>query len=193
MAAHLITNLAATVFVLGDILCAYAYDHRTTDTQTNVESGWTVSTLAASLSCLARPVTATEVASVFVRRVCVYPLYRHRGLALRCVRDASVILSRGRRATLRALLAVYQIFRREESRRVLNDLFIADYCVWVMTAPAQALRSAGAQLAAAASVLSTADVALDLDALEEEAVSRLMATEVRVLCEVMWCNAFVFV
>jgi protein SHQ1 len=50
--------------------------------------------------------------------------------------DCVMILLKGRRAVLRALLAIRRIFKKEDARYLLNKLFLDDLCVW-----AQAIKS----------------------------------------------------
>lgn len=171
---YVLASPAVIHCVLADILAAFVYDHRTTLGEPTVESGWTISTLAASLSWLWLPSSMRDVAVSFARRAVAYPLYRHFGLARRCLEDSARIILSGRRVILKCLLAARRIFARDDLRRPAVELFLDDYCVWVMSAPSEGLRAAGTELAQAVSTLQPAHLGFDLPVLEEEAMRRLM-------------------
>ncbi|KAK2194242.1 hypothetical protein NP493_1g05022 [Ridgeia piscesae] len=94
---------------LVDIIFAYAYDHRTTEGENNVntgylfvhlvdilvESGWTIRKLSATLSWLETYSGPEEVVTACYRRCLSYPLYRHWKLTARVFRDVRHIFSAG--------------------------------------------------------------------------------------------------
>jgi protein SHQ1 len=120
---------------LGDILCGYSYDRRTTGGESTVESAWTIATLSATLGWLEvwRPErdSAGTVILTFLRRALCYPFLRRWDLALLCVRDAATILQNGKRSALSAMLCIHKIMQGSETRYLLNKLFITDYCIWL--------------------------------------------------------------
>jgi protein SHQ1 len=141
------------------ILIGYCYDHRMTCGEPTVESGWTIATLSPLLSWLddvidpsvwsddqsfdekQKPVSTSltlleAVIVACVRRILCYPYIRRWDLAMLALSDCVMILLKGRRAVLRALLAIRRIFKKEDARYLLNKLFLDDLCVW-----AQAIKS----------------------------------------------------
>ena len=118
---------------LVDMLFGWAYDCRITEGEHTVESGWTISRLSATLSHLVEHRGLKEAAVACMRRALAYPLLRHWDLAAAVLADVAELLRLGRRAVLRCLLDMQSVFERDESRHVLNAIYITDYCVWVQS------------------------------------------------------------
>lgn len=99
-------------------------------------------------------------AAACVRRALVFPYLRRWDLAVLCLSDAATMLMCGRRAVLRAVLAVRRLLARTGGDDVsmhylLNTLFLDDYVIWLGALPsAEAdtmLLQAGAALSSALS------------------------------------------
>ena len=142
---------------LVDLLFAYAYDVRTTEGESTVESGWTVRHLSSQLSWLDSFDSVGDACVACVRRSLCYPLVRvprpppvgrslgvqptphglppqvrHLGLSRAVVGDVVTLLRLGRRATLRALLDLRATVQRGgEHGYLLNRVWTDDYCVWL--------------------------------------------------------------
>ena len=130
--------------VLVTILFSYVYDARTTQDDPTPESAWTIASLTPAFSALDPPpyVQRSISASTFtaadlhdtllpsVRRSLCFPLYRSFTLACTCIKDVSVILRKGRRAVLRALLQTKKILDHHEVYYVYSRVWVDDFCVW---------------------------------------------------------------
>ena len=143
---HLITKLERRSLLLGmlDVLYGYAYDHRVTEGDPNVETPWTVSILAPTLSWFEAydpaerkgegqksygPVAAPLVAAV--RRSLIYPYLRYFSFSSLVVTDVLAIVNLGRRAALRCFLAVHRAFETSEMHYMLNKFYVNDYCLFL--------------------------------------------------------------
>jgi protein SHQ1 len=69
-----------------------------------------------------------------IRRSLTYPLYRHWGLAQKVIRDVYVLFRLGKRALLRALLAMKHMFDHHDVYYIYSKLYIDDYCIWIQKA-----------------------------------------------------------
>jgi protein SHQ1 len=114
-----------------DILLAYCYESRITGEDFTVESGWCISQLCSSISCLYTPNTVEEVIESFLVRSITIPLYRNWKLSTLVLSDVKDILSLGRRAVLKVLLNIKNIFEHDELRYLVNKFLIDDYCIWI--------------------------------------------------------------
>ena len=130
-ATDLVDNQYAVLCALVDILYGYAFDQRTTLGDATVESAWTVAKLSRTLSWLDAPASVRDAALACVHRALAYPVFRNWRLACRVLGDVRALLRLGRRAVLRALLAVRRVFARDDGRQYLNTLYIEPYAVWV--------------------------------------------------------------
>ncbi|GMF43123.1 unnamed protein product [Phytophthora fragariaefolia] len=131
---------------LVDILIGFAYEQLTTQGDSGVESTWTVSIVSPTLSWLDSNADLRAVVRSTVRRMITFPFLRQYALALRCVREASEILKRGKRVVLRALLALYRIIEKSETQYLLNSLYIQDYCVWIQSVHDERLQRVSAEV-----------------------------------------------
>ena len=96
----------------------------------NVESGWAIAKLSASLSWFDTQDSVENAVYTSVRRALAFPLYRSWDLACKVVEDVRIILSLGRLSVLRALLKIRRILSKGE-RYILNNLYIDDYLCWL--------------------------------------------------------------
>jgi len=120
---------------LTDILFAYAFDHRTTDGESTVESSWTITTLSVSLSWLDNFIppydTIVDVIRWNIRRSLIYPYVRNHTLSMMIVKDVCQIMLAGRRTIIRCLLHVHQIMEKSDSHYLFNKLYIHPLIGWV--------------------------------------------------------------
>ncbi|XP_022254832.1 protein SHQ1 homolog isoform X2 [Limulus polyphemus] len=165
-----------TLFLgLVDILYAYAYDVRTTEGEQTVESSWTISKLSATLSWLEVFTSLKSVTITTVRRSLCYPLLRNWNLAMKLIKDTQQILSLGRNFVLKCLLKIHDTLNDSDSRYVLNDLYITDYCVWVQNVKSKNFMSLAKALEKVE--INKGDVNLDLEELEAAARLTLLEKE----------------
>jgi len=117
-----------------DVLLAAAYDCRTTEGESTVESGWTINKLSATCACFVEFETVFDVVVSFARRSLIFPLYRNWNLALQCVDDVVEMLKTGHKvAVVKRLLDVYKIFVVGDPRYILNDLYVVDMILWAQS------------------------------------------------------------
>ncbi|KAF7323634.1 CS domain-containing protein [Mycena kentingensis (nom. inval.)] len=155
------------------ILFSYAYDARTTEGDPTPESAWTICALTPAFAALdAAPYSPTaegDLAATLVqsyRRSLAYPLYRSFALAEACRVDVGRLCRSGKRAVLRALLAVKDILAHHDVYYVYNKIWVDDFCVWVQScADEDTLRELGASLLSAE--VSKRDIGWDIEELEE--------------------------
>ncbi|OQS01434.1 hypothetical protein ACHHYP_00735 [Achlya hypogyna] len=130
---HLLSRDEQAVLFGGlcDLLASYAYDLRTTQGDSTVESAWTIMITSSTLAWLNPTADLAAVAKSTLRRVLSYPLLRQHALALRVLEDVVAILKRGKRVVLRCLLTVLDVLGKSDQHYLLNSLFLEDYCVWI--------------------------------------------------------------
>lgn len=117
-----------------DILFAYCYNDRINCGEANVEAGWTIAKVSSTLSWLDTFKSLDQVlVSSFRRSLCI-PLYRNWKISQQVLSDLLFILKQGHRLILKCLLDVRKTFIDGDSRYILNDLYINDYCVWIQYA-----------------------------------------------------------
>lgn len=105
-----------------------------------------------------------------VRRSLCYPLYRHFDLAQTVIKDVQQIFSLGRRALVKAMIAMRSLMNRtEENRYILNDLYISDYCVWIQDQADDDAEFVACKNAVQNFILTKKDVSLELELIEEAA------------------------
>ncbi|XP_076313606.1 protein SHQ1 homolog [Tachypleus tridentatus] len=175
---YLLSKATKQTLFLGlvDILFAYAYDIRTTEGEQTVESSWTISKLSATLSWLEVSIYIIKSVTITsVRRSLCYPLLRNWNLAMKVVKDTQQILSLGRNFVLKCLLKIHETLNDSDSRYVLNDLYITDYCVWIQNIKPKHLMSLAKALEKVE--INKGDVNLDLEELEAAARLALLEKE----------------
>ncbi|KAH7474414.1 Protein SHQ1-like protein [Phytophthora ramorum] len=151
---------------LVDILIGFAYEQLTTQGDSGVESTWTVSIVSPTLSWLDSNADLRAVVRSTVRRMITFPFLRQYDLALRCVREASEVLKRGKRVVLRALLTLYRVVEKSETQYLLNSLYIQDYCVWVQSVTDERLQRVSADLDTHAAAFKKSETGWALEELE---------------------------
>ncbi|XP_060078474.1 protein SHQ1 homolog [Ylistrum balloti] len=126
---------------LVDLLFAYAYNHRSTESENNVESAWTICNLSATLSWLDEFHSIEDVVVSSLRRSLCYPLYRQWAFSTKVLSDTRHILKQGKTYILKCLLEIEDLLTHTYPYYILNNLYITDYCVWIQTASDKRLAS----------------------------------------------------
>ena len=153
-----------------DILFAYAYDLRTNQGEQTPESNWTVAKLSPTLSWLDTCASLRDVVVTCYRRALIFPLFRYHGLSVAVMTDVVCLLRKGRKACLKSLLDIRRLFNQTlDSKYILNDLYITDYCVWMQKVKDKSLDKLASALEQTMVQVSKADLSLDLDLLEQAA------------------------
>ncbi|KAI5701062.1 hypothetical protein M8J75_005735 [Diaphorina citri] len=157
----------AVLLSLVNILYAYCYDVRTTMGEHTVESGWTVNKLSSALCWLQSFTSLKQVLISSMRRSLCYPLYREWRLSCAIQQDVNTILSQGKRSILKCLLSIHSIFNSSEPRYILNQLYIQDYCIWILQVSDKRIRKLAEAFKEV--TISKSDLGFDLDELETAA------------------------
>ncbi|XP_031548926.1 protein SHQ1 homolog [Actinia tenebrosa] len=126
---------------LVDIIFAYAYNHRTTEGENTVESGWTINKISSTLCYFETFTNINDVVTSCYRRCLCYPLHRNWNLVQLVLEDTKKIFALGKRRLLKCLLEIHGLFNEDDPRYILNDLYITDYCVWIQTISKKKLKS----------------------------------------------------
>ncbi|XP_006819470.1 protein SHQ1 homolog [Saccoglossus kowalevskii] len=154
-------------FGLVDIIFAYIYNHRSTEGDNTVESAWTICKLSSTLSWFDSFSSLYDViVSCYTRIVC-YPLYRHWHLAEVIHDDTIKIFKLGKRKLLSCLLEIHKLLSKDDTKYLLNDLYITDYTVWIQSASHDKIESLANALKQVK--ITKSDLGLELDELEHAA------------------------
>uniref|UniRef100_K1QHE0 Protein SHQ1 homolog n=1 Tax=Magallana gigas TaxID=29159 RepID=K1QHE0_MAGGI len=129
-----------------------------------VESGWTICKLSATLSWLETFSSVSDVVRSCIRRSLCYPLYRHWDLSQTVLQDVHNILAAGKQQVLKCLLDIHSILGSSYPRYILNELYITDYCVWVQTISNKRLKTLASALEKR--TISKEDVGFELEFIE---------------------------
>eukprot|EP00039_Didymoeca_costata_P032711 m.38991 g.38991 ORF g.38991 m.38991 type:complete len:452 (-) comp9501_c0_seq2:113-1468(-) len=163
---YIVTHPKRLLIGLVDIIFAWAYDHRLTEGESTVESAWTISSLSSTLSFLVEFESLQNCAIACCRRAMTYPLVRHWGLFEQVWKDTCKIFSMGKNLVLRCLLDLRRLVLRDETKFILNEIYITDYCVWMQTVSTENFLSLGDKMSSIK--LRKSDIELPL--LEVEAI-----------------------
>ncbi|KAJ1734698.1 hypothetical protein LPJ61_000938 [Coemansia biformis] len=145
--AHLISDKRAIYLGLVDLLFAYSLEVRINQGESTVESAWTIGALSATLSNLEQFASLRSTVIACFRRGLAYPLYRNWELCEAALSDVHAICRLGRRAILKAFLAMKQLFDAHDMYYIYSKLYFDDYCVWLQTAASdKAIRSMARKL-----------------------------------------------
>ncbi|CAG8487408.1 9454_t:CDS:2 [Acaulospora colombiana] len=113
----------------------------------NVESAWTMGKISPTISCLEKFATLKETIISLFRRSLAYPCYRNFELSERCLEDVYVLMKLGRRAILKVLLEMKDVFDHDDVYYIYSKIWIDDYCIWCQTkASDKVIRSLAHQL-----------------------------------------------
>lgn len=115
-----------------EILFSYCYDKRTTYFEGTCESGWTISKLCATFSWFDGFTSPKDAVICSFRRSLIYPLYRSFSLSQKVFDDLKSILQLGQKFVIKCLIEMHGIFLTGD-RYILNNLFLRDYIIYVMT------------------------------------------------------------
>lgn len=143
---YLVDAVKPELIGLIDIVYSWAYNHRITQGDHTVESAWTIGTVSATLSFLARHDTVYEAVVASLRRAVAYPLVRSFALAAQVLEDTQKIFRMGVRGVLKCLLDARSVLARDEVKRYLADIYLTDYCVWLQTLSEKAMRALSTKL-----------------------------------------------
>ncbi|ESO89850.1 hypothetical protein LOTGIDRAFT_233998 [Lottia gigantea] len=152
---------------LVDIIYSYCYNQRITEGENNVESGWNICKLSSTLSWFCYQPNIKETIITCLRRSLTFPLYRNWKLAIDVLKDTEKIFSLGKRQILKCLLDIHSLFIDEDSRYILNNLYITDYCVWIQVASDKLIQSLSSSLHQLH--ITKTDVGLNLEDIESAA------------------------
>ena len=97
----------------------------------NTESNWTIFIHSRTLAWLDPPESAKEAVLSSVRRSLCYPYVRCWKFAQLVLNDVLMLLRGGVRPLLKMMLRGREIFSKSESRYLLNNIWMDDYCVWL--------------------------------------------------------------
>eukprot|EP00730_Choanoeca_flexa_P017763 TRINITY_DN8587_c0_g1_i1.p1 TRINITY_DN8587_c0_g1~~TRINITY_DN8587_c0_g1_i1.p1 ORF type:complete len:540 (+),score=128.64 TRINITY_DN8587_c0_g1_i1:95-1714(+) len=145
-----------------DMLLAYRHELRVCQGDLTSESSTTISRVSSSLSVLLPFASLQEAVTAFCRRSLCFPLRRHWLVTMMAVVDTIAVLRKGKRAVLIDFLELRALFMKDDARRVLADIYMTDYCIWLQSCSDEAFSSLAEALAAMQ--LSKADVDLNLPA-----------------------------
>ncbi|KAI7871853.1 SHQ1 protein-domain-containing protein [Spinellus fusiger] len=143
---YLLSNEKVVYLGLVDLLFAYSYNHRITDGENTVESVWCIGKISPTLSCLEQFTTLVEVTTASFRRVLCHPLYRHFALCEKTLQDVYILFRLGKRAVLKVLLEMKDLFDHHDVYYVYSKIWIDDYCVWIQHASDHVLRTLAHEL-----------------------------------------------
>lgn len=153
---------------LVDILYAYSYDMRVNEGEESSESYWNICKISSTLSWLETFDSLQDVIISCFRRSLCYPLYRHWELSSKVLCDVISIFEKGKITILKCMLHVHRILNHTlESRYILNDLYLTDYCVWLQGVSESTFQSLTDALKKID--VSKGDVDLDIPLLERAA------------------------
>lgn len=113
-----------------DILYAFLYDYRSMDMESTSESAWCVNKLSTTLSGLVYQTDVKETIKCCFRRVLCYHLFRNFDLATKVKNDLECVFKIGSRLILKLLLMIRTLFQENETRFLLNALYIDDLIVF---------------------------------------------------------------
>jgi protein SHQ1 len=167
----------SVLFVLADVLYSYAFDHRLSQGECNVESAHNITRMSVALSWLEQYNTSGDDESLVVqfsmRRAMIYPYIRHWKLASKVLGDVAKIYLLGKRCVLRCVLHIRNVFEASETHYILNKLFIDDYCTWIQQEDSATFETFGKVYNAAKSDLDKALIGLPVLELENAALRDL--------------------
>jgi protein SHQ1 len=161
---------------LSSILYGFAYDFRTANGESNVESSWTISTLSPLLSWLDECNNNLELILIScMRRSLIYPYLRSYKLSNMIIHDVVAIFQSGKHVVLQTLLKIYKIYEKSETKYMINKLFIEDYCVWIQTVKDNVIRKFADEIKAID--LNKSKLDLELEYIEEQVNEQLQSQQ----------------
>ncbi|KAG1100734.1 hypothetical protein G6F42_017613 [Rhizopus arrhizus] len=143
---YLLSYEKGTYLGLVDLMFAYAYNHRITEGDSNVESVWCIGRISPTLSSLEQFTVLKDVLISSYRRALTYPLYRNLSLCEKVLQDVYIMFKLGKRAILKALLDMKNLFDHHDVYYVYSKIYLDDYCVWIQHANDNVLRTLAHEL-----------------------------------------------
>ncbi|KAI8393944.1 SHQ1 protein-domain-containing protein [Radiomyces spectabilis] len=143
---YLLSHPKTTYLGLVDILFAYSYNHRTSEGENTVESVWCIGKVSSSMACLEQFSTLKETVIACYRRALSYPLYRNFELCNKVLQDVYVLFRLGKRAILKALLEIKDLFDHHDVYYIYSKIWLDDYCVWIQHASDHVIRTLAHEL-----------------------------------------------
>ncbi|KAG9293678.1 hypothetical protein G9A89_019015 [Geosiphon pyriformis] len=143
---YLIDNEKSIYLGLIDLIFAYSYNKRVTEDENTVESVWTIGKLSPTISCLEKFTTLKETIVALYRRALAYPLYRNYALCEKVLQDVYVVFKLGKRALLKCLLEIKDLFDHHDAYYIYSKIWLDDYCVWCMKTSDVIIRSLAHEL-----------------------------------------------
>ncbi|KAF7725986.1 Hsp90 cochaperone shq1 [Apophysomyces ossiformis] len=162
---YLLSNEKITYLGLVDIMFAYSYNHRISEGDNTVESVWCIGKLSPTMACLEQFTTLRETMIACFRRALAYPLYRHFGLCEKVLQDVYVLFRLGKRAILKALLEMKDMFDHHDVYYIYSKTWLDDYCVWIQHASDHVIRTLAHELHHF--VIDKSEIGWDLPELEK--------------------------
>ncbi|RGB43927.1 SHQ1 domain-containing protein [Rhizophagus diaphanus] len=130
---YLIENVGSIYYGLIDLLFAYSYNYRVFEGENTVESPWMIGKISPTISCLEQFNSIEETMKALYRRSLAYPWYRNYKLAKKCQEDVYDLLKLGKRAILKVLLELKDLFDHHDTYYVYSKIWLDDYCIWCQT------------------------------------------------------------
>lgn len=140
--SYLVDDPRPLYYTILSLLFAYSYETRCFQGDTTIESAWTIGKLAPQISCLDSQLIQSNneteknmirvIVLTMARRALGFPLYRHFDLIMKSWYDVYWILRCGKRAVLKTLLMIRELFRKHDIYYVYCKILLDDLCAWVL-------------------------------------------------------------
>ncbi|RIA98554.1 SHQ1 protein [Glomus cerebriforme] len=135
-------ELESIYYGLVDLLFAYSYNYRVFEGECTVESPWMIGKISPTISCLEQFNSIEDTMIALYRRSLAYPWYRNYELTKKCQEDVYDLLKLGKRAILKVLLELKDLFDHHDIYYIYSKILLDDYCIWSQTkASDKAIRS----------------------------------------------------
>lgn len=140
--SYLVDDPRSLYYTILCLLFSYSYEIRSFQGETTIESAWTIGKMTPQISCLDSQLiqsnnkTENNMIKIIIltmgRRALGYPLYRHYNLIKKSWIDVYWILRCGKRAVLKAILAIRELFRKHDIYYVYCKILLDDLCAWIL-------------------------------------------------------------
>lgn len=194
---YLITNPKPLYYTIMSLLFSYAYEMRQVEGDLTPESAWSIAKLTPQISSLDQqiilPDSSTNVIKAVIitsiRRSLSYPLHRSYDLSLKAWDDAVKMLQSGKRAVIKALLAIREPFRFHDIYYVYNKVLLEDLVNWLIKDPKDndfILRSLGSELRKQLQLLAKDEIKFEQLDGEGDVDTELNIAEIEHIAEEMY-------
>ncbi|ONH74563.1 Protein SHQ1 [Pichia kudriavzevii] len=139
---YLVDDPRPLYYTLLCLLFSYSYEVRSFQGETTIESAWSIGKLTPQISCLDSQLIQSNnqteknmirvITLTMARRALGYPLFRHFDLVKKSWMDVYWTLRCGKRAVLKSLLAIRELFRKHDIYYVYCKILLDDLCAWVL-------------------------------------------------------------